>query len=103
MRAYLAAVERGDLDAALATIDPAERADVEERIALQLGNRYQIDALVLGQPSLLDRLRDRSVPPAWATLLADVTTVTGDRWKSTSTAPLVQRDDHWYLTEPPFA
>ena len=35
------------------------------------------ETLVLGAPSVLDRLLARPLPPAWATLLAEVTTTTG--------------------------
>jgi hypothetical protein len=103
VRAYLAAVAAGDLDAALATIDPAQRAAQRERVALQLRNRYSIATLVLGRPSLADVLTGRRLDPAWATVLADVATASGERWRSTSTAPLVQRDGAWYLPRPLFA
>jgi hypothetical protein len=102
-RAYLLAVEAGDLDAALATIDPAQRETQRERVELQVRNRYGIVTLVLGRPSTVDGLTVRATDPAWVTVLADVTSVTGDRWRSTSTAPLVQRDGVWYLTRPLFA
>jgi hypothetical protein len=102
-RAYLRAVEAGDLEAALAAIDPLQREAQRERVAWQTRNRYTIVTLVLGQPSLLDRLSGRDVATAWVTVLADVTTVTGERWRSTSTAPLVERDGVWYLTRPLFA
>jgi hypothetical protein len=102
-RAYLRAVEQGDLEAALATIDPVQRDAERERVALQARNRYQIVTLVLGRPSLVDLLLGRDVAPAWVTVLADVTTVVGDRWRSTSTAPMVERDGIWYLTRPLFA
>jgi hypothetical protein len=102
-RAYLQAVERGDIEAALATIDPAEREAQRERVALQARNRYAIVTLVLGRPSVLDALTRRPVASAWVTVLADVTTVTGERWRSTSTAPLVERDGAWYLARPLFA
>jgi hypothetical protein len=112
-RAYLVAVEQGDLDAALATIAPEFREAARERVLAQLGNRYRIETLVLGRPSsgdrLLgrpssgDRLLGRPLPVAWVTLLAEVTTVTGERWRSTSTTPLVERHGNWYLTMPLFA
>jgi hypothetical protein len=102
-REYLAAVERGDLNTALEAIDPERREAVRERVALQLGNRYRVETFVLGRPSVVDRLAGRGLPPAWATLFAEVTTVSGDRWRSTSTAPLVERDGRWYLLAPLFA
>jgi hypothetical protein len=102
-RAYLAAVARGDLEGALETLAPDARGAARERVALQLGNRYRIETLVLGRPSVLDRLLARPVPPAWATVTGEVTTTDGQRWKSTSTAELVQVDGAWYLTRPLFA
>jgi hypothetical protein len=102
-RAYLRAVEAGDVEAALATIAPEQRAPQRERVELQVRNRYGIVTLVLGQPSLVDALTGSAPAAAWVTVLADVTSVTGERWRSTSTAPLVQRDGVWYLTRPLFA
>jgi hypothetical protein len=101
-RAYLAAVAGDDLEGALATIDPERREALREQVAWQLRNRYAIVTLVLGRPSAADALTGRESRAAWVTVLADVTTVAGDRWRSTSTAPLVQRDGVWYLTRPLF-
>jgi hypothetical protein len=101
-RAYLAAVAGDDLEGALATIDPERREALREQVAWQLRNRYEIVTLVLGRPSAADALTGRESRAAWVTVLADVTTVAGDRWRSTSTAPLVQRDGVWYLTRPLF-
>ena len=102
-RAYLHAVEAGDVEAALATIDTSERDAYREQVAWQARNRYAVVTLVLGRPSVLDRLLGVASEPAWVTVLADVTTVAGDRWRSTSTAPLRERDGVWYLTRPLFA
>ena len=102
-RASLLAVERSDLEGALQSLAPDARAGAREDVARQLGNRYRIETLVLGRPSLLDRLLARPEPPAWATLSAEVTTGSGERWKSTSTAELVEAGGVWYLTRPLFA
>lgn len=102
-RAYLRAVEQDDLEGALATIDPEQREASREQIAWQLRNRYAILTLVLGRPSLVDTVTGHERRAAWVTILADVTSVAGDRWRSTSTAPLVQRDGVWYLARPLFA
>ena len=103
-RAYLRAVEQGDIEAALATIEPSQRESQREMVENQVRNRYEIVTLVLGRPSLLDRLTARQKPSAWVTVLADVTSAVGEeRWRSTSTAPLVELDGIWYLTRPLFA
>jgi hypothetical protein len=102
-RAYLRAVEAGDIEAALATLDPAARASLRERVAWQVRNRYEIVTLVLGRPSVLERISGRTGEVAWVTVLADVTTVSGERWRSTSTAAFVERDGAWFLARPLFA
>jgi hypothetical protein len=102
-RTYLRAVEQGDLEAALATIEPSQREVQRERIALQIQNRYEVVTLVMGRPSVVDRLTGRETRAAWVTVLADVTSVVGEHWRSTSTAPLVEHDGVWYLTRPLFA
>ena len=102
-RTYLHAVEHGNIDAALAMIEPSGREALRERVSLQQRNRYEIGTMVLGRPSLVDQLLGRQVPVAWVTVTADVTTVTGERWLSTSTAALVERDGVWYLIGPLFA
>ncbi|MDP8921717.1 MAG: hypothetical protein M3O34_02440, partial [Chloroflexota bacterium] len=101
--AYLAAVERGDLEAALAQLVPDAREAQREPVALQLGNRYRVESLVLGAPSVADRLLGRPRPSAWAVVAAEITPVVGDRWKSSSTADLVELDGRWYLARPLFA
>jgi len=103
VRAYLAAVERGDLDAALAELAPPARAAERERVANQLGNRYRVESLVLGAPSLADRALGRAGPPAWAIVAAEITPIVGAPWKSSSRAELIELDGRWYLAEPLFA
>jgi hypothetical protein len=106
-RAYLRAVERGDVDEALETVDPAQRDALRERIALQAQNRYQIVSVVLGRPSVVDRaaelLDGGRLPPAWVIVTAQVTAKSGERWRSSSTAALIEREGRWYLAAPLFA
>ena len=103
VRAYLAAVERGDLDGALAQLAPDSREAQREDVARQLGNHYRVESLVLGAPSVADRLLGRPHPPAWAIVVAEITPGVGDRWTSSSTANLVELDGRWYLARPLFA
>ena len=106
-RAYLREIEQGNLEAALAVFDPtadqANRGTLRDRVALQRENRYEIGTVVLGRPSVVDRLMGRQLPDAWVTVTATVTTATGERWQSSSTAALVERDGVWYLLGPLFA
>lgn len=102
-RAYLAAVERGDLDGALAELAPDAREAQRERVALQLGNSYRVESLVLGAPSVADRLLGRPGPPAWVVMAAEITPAVGAGWRSSSTAAFVEQDGRWYLARPLFA
>lgn len=102
-RAYLAAVERGDVDSALAELAPDARAARREDVVRQLGNRYRVQSLVLGAPSVVDRLLGRPRPAAWAVVAAEIAPVVGERWQSSSTADFIERDGRWYLARPLFA
>jgi hypothetical protein len=102
-REYLAAVERGDLEAALATLAPDARQVGRERVERQLGNGYRVEGLVLGAPSIADRLLGRPRPPSWVHVAAEIRPAVGERWKSSSTAALIQQDGRWYLAAPLFA
>lgn len=103
VRAYLTAVERDDVSAALALIAPEARRVLRERIETQLGNHYRVDLVALARPSLLARALGAPDTTAAATILAEVATPSGDRWKTTSVVRLTLHDDRWYLMEPPFA
>ena len=102
VRSYLAAVERGELEAALATLVPEAQAALRERIENQLGSRYRVEVVALATPSLLARVGGAPATTAEATILAEVTPVTGERWKSTSVVDLVERDGRWLLVDAPF-
>jgi len=103
VRAYLAAVEREDLTAALETIAPQARAAAEARVANQLGNQYRVEVVALGSPSLLARALGAPDTRARATVLATVEPRVGAPWRSTSVVELVRLDGRWLLLEPPFA
>ena len=102
VRSYLAAVERGELEAALATLVPEAQAALRERIENQLGSRYRVEVVALATPSLLARVGGAPATTAEATILAEVTPVVGERWKSTSVVNLVERDGRWLLVDAPF-
>ncbi|MBA2451318.1 MAG: hypothetical protein H0V51_25160 [Chloroflexi bacterium] len=102
VRSYLAAVERGELEAALATLVPEAQAALRERIENQLGSRYRVEVVALATPSLLARVGGAPATTAEATILAEVTPVVGERWKSTSVVDLVERDGRWLLVDAPF-
>src|SRR5215208_2038582 len=91
VRSYLAAVERGELEAALATMVPEAQTALRERIENQLGSRYRVEVVALATPSLLARVGGAPATTAEATILAEVTPVVGERWKSTSVVDLVER------------
>lgn len=102
LRTYLAAVTNEDLDAALAEVLPAGRPDAAPFVAEQLGNGYRVLGLGVRQPSLLDRLFGRGAPDrALVTVQLDITLFNGETWRTTTTVPVVQTPDGWYLARPP--
>jgi hypothetical protein len=103
VRAYLAAVERQDLEGALETLASEAREPERDQVELQLGSRYAILVLALGAPSIADRALGASPDAAHATVLAEVTPVSGERWRSTTVVRMVSRDGVWYLLSAPFA
>jgi hypothetical protein len=103
VRAYLAAVERQDLDGALEMLVHEAREPEHDRVELQLGSRYAIQVLALGGPSVVDRVLGASPEAAHATVLAEVTPVSGERWRSTTVVQMVSRGGVWYLLSAPFA
>ena len=103
VRAYLAAVQRGDAEAALETLAPEVRASYLDRVQNQTGNSYRVEVLALGGPSVLARAFGASGGRAWATVTAEITPEVGERWKSTAVVDVVQQDGRWYLLGAPFA
>jgi hypothetical protein len=58
VRAYFSALERGDLEAALAAIQPGARASSVSFVANALDNEYRVEGVAVRSQSLLER-------PAW--------------------------------------
>jgi hypothetical protein len=103
LRTYLAAVTAEDLDAALAELLPEARPAAADFVAEQLGNEYAILGLGTRQPSLLDRLRSRTAGAerALLTVQLDITLVTGETWRTTTTVAARSTADGWYLERAP--
>ncbi|MBI4494812.1 MAG: hypothetical protein HY690_18710 [Chloroflexi bacterium] len=104
VRDELAAVERQDLAAALATLEPAQRERWRDFVANQLGNRYTVQAISVRSPSLLDRWLHGQPPQATsATLFLVVNPGTPETWSATTLVRLAWRDGQPFLTDPPLA
>src|SRR5438093_13014081 len=72
-RGYFAALQRGDLDAALLAIQPAARASSATFVANLLGNEYRGQGVAVHEPALVDRVRCVPAGPQDVTLFIDVT------------------------------
>ncbi len=101
-RQYAAAVNAQDLGAALDQVAPDERAAWQGWVAYQMGNRYDVRAVSVRSPSVLDRLsRHASGEPFEATIVLDVNRgVPGRFYQPTTRVPILQRDGRWYLGLP---
>ncbi len=103
VRAYLDNVGSSHLEDALDAVAPSVRPAARERVQNQLGNHYRLELVALGNPSLLARALGTSRTTARATILAEVTPLSGESWKSTTVVRLVDEGGRWYLLDPPFA
>jgi hypothetical protein len=102
---YAAAVGAQDLRAALAELAPDDRARWADFVQAQLGNTYEVRAVSVRSPSLLDRLVRRAPStPYEATLVLDVDRDDPDSYyQATTRVPLRQDAGRWYLAAPPLA
>jgi len=104
VRAYFAALEAGDLDAALRAIEPSGRPSASGFVANLLGNEFRIEGIAVRQPSLLDQLSGQPPGPTDVTVFLAITeTSNGSRWEAAPRVSLVQEEGRWYLGRPPLA
>lgn len=101
--AYLEAVERGDGEAALATLAPEQRERQRAFVFEQLGNRYRVQGVAVWAPALLYRLLGgQSSSASTVTLFLEVTQGdSGERWQTTVDLAVVRQGDRWLLQNAP--
>ncbi len=102
VRSYAAALTAQQLDQAVAELAP----DVRERwagwVSGQLGNVYDVKAVSVRAPSVLDRVtRHLSGAPVQATVLMDVNKgYAGEYFQPTTRVEVRRVEGRWYLEEP---
>src|SRR5437868_1915111 len=73
VRGYFAALQSGDVDAALAAITPEARAEWTLFVENGAFNTYRVSGVAVRQPSLLARLRGESGRPTDVTIFVEIT------------------------------
>ena len=102
VRQYFQALERGDVETALAQIEPRARAPAQRFVENNVRNRYAITGIAVQQPSLLARIRGQGNGAHSVTVFLDITqAVGGERWQAAPKVPLVEADGRWYLGAAP--
>jgi hypothetical protein len=102
VRRYFAALENGDVEAALDEITPTARPRSSEFVANGLFNSYRITGLAVREPSLLARALGQEAIPRDVTVFLDITQWTDDvMWQAAPRVPLVRVDGRWYLQHAP--
>ncbi len=100
---YAGAIAAQDLDGCLAELPPDARDQWRDFVAAQLGNSYDIDAISVRSPSVLERLLQHAdSAPYEATVTIDVDR--GDptaAYQATTRVPVTEQDGRWYLAAPP--
>jgi hypothetical protein len=103
-RGYFAALERGDLDAALSAIQPAARGPAAAFVANLLGNEYRVQGVAVREPSVFDRVRGVPAGPQEVTVFVDVTeAASGARWQAGPRVPVVKEGGRPYLAKAPLS
>lgn len=104
IRRYFAALERGDVDAALETIMPSAREASTAFVENGIANEYRIVGIAVRHPSLLARMAGEAPGPRDATVFLDITqAVDGMRWQASPRVALVEVVGRWYLGQPPLS
>ncbi|MGI9148570.1 MAG: hypothetical protein ACR2IK_18825 [Chloroflexota bacterium] len=102
VRRYATAVSNADLDAAMAEIAPARRAQWTDWVHGQLGNVYDLRGIAVRSPSVVQRMLNNSRSgPFEVTAVMDVNRDTPDEfYQPTVHVSVEQVDGRWYLAKP---
>ena len=104
VRTYFAALERGDADAALATLPETSREQWRPFVENSLHNEYRIDGIAVRTTSLVNRLSGAPGGAQDVTVFLEITQfVDGVRWHAGPRVPLVQAGGRWLLAYPPLS
>jgi hypothetical protein len=104
VRRYFAALEAGDVDAALAQLAPPMQTRDVAFVENGVGNRYHIAGIAVQEPSLLARLGGQPAGPTDVTVFLDITQAIDQvRWQAGPRIPVREIDGRWYLARPPLA
>lgn len=104
VRRYFAALEAGDVDAALSALAPPVSARDATFVANAVGNRYHVRGIAVRHPSLVARLRGEPAGPRDVTVFLEITQAIEEvQWQAGPTVPVVEIDGRWYLGRPPLA
>jgi hypothetical protein len=102
VRRYASAVSNADLDAAMAEIAPAHRAQWTDWVQAQLGNVYELRGVAVRSPSVMQRvLNGLPAGPFEVTAVMDVNRgFPDDFYQPTVHVPVEEVAGRWYLAEP---
>lgn len=104
IRRYLAELEAGRVEAALAMLTPDAEARWRDFVVFQRANRYEVVGVAVATTSLLDALGGAGFwRPSQATLVVDVIEPSAVRWRGSTLVPLRWEHGRWRLERPPFA
>ena len=104
VRRYLTELESGFSEAALSLLTPEAESRWRDFVIFQRNNRYRVLSVAVGSTSVLDGLRGQGFwRPTHATLVVEVTELSGLQWRSSTLVPLRWEQGRWRLERPPFA
>lgn len=101
VQGYLSDVSKGDVEAALARVVPAERGAWRIFVQHQAGDQFIVQSLAVRRPSMIES-------PGWrgaksVTVVAEIRGKGGEQWRDTALVEGITGDGKWLLKTPPFA
>jgi hypothetical protein len=104
VRQYFTALERGDVDGALAALAPPVSDRDVAFVENGIGNRYRVTGVAVRQPSVMARLGGAPADPSEVTVFLDITQAVDDaRWQAGPRVEVREIAGRWYLARPPLA
>lgn len=100
--AYSAAVERGDLEAALSQLIPSARQTSASWVAWQMGNHYRILESAVRSAPLTDQLRGAANRDQVVVVVnMEIEGKGNPAWRTVVEVPAQRVDGKWLLSRPP--
>lgn len=100
--AYFDSVQAGNIDGALAQLEPSVRESYRSWVAWQMGNSYRVLESAVRAQSILSKLSGGAdIDRATVVLVVEVSGKGNPAWRAVEEVPVVRQSGRWLLEKPP--